>query len=331
MADAIPRPMHPMLSAVLMFLRACVRSLRTDRDTLTPIAQLLRGAAMVPPFGMLLIILRIRAWLYGPIEVVVTASTGDRFRCRPPDLIQMYLWLFDIWEPDLTSFIRERLRPGDGFIDVGANIGYFSALAARQVAETGKVVAIEASPAVFASLAETVCVNNRAQTVRCVNKAAAAAPGEIELYAGPDHNIGLTTTVKSRGLESQGVVEALPLDDLLTSDEVRIARLVKIDVEGAEDEVLQGMHTFLEKSRNDVEILIELSPTWWRNETARPIDVLQPFFDAGMHAYEMENNYWPWRYLWPRYVRRPRRCVRDLTQRVHRLDLVMSRRDDSEL
>ena len=243
----------------------------------------------------------------------------------------MYLWLFDVWEPDLTTFLFERLRPGDGFIDVGANIGYFSALAARQVGSNGSVVAIEASPPVFASLTETVCANNHAETVRCVNKAAAAARGAIELFSGPDHNIGLTTTVPSRGFELQGVIEALPLDDLLIADEMRTARLVKIDVEGAEPEVLKGMSTFLEKCRDDAEILVELSPSWWSDPTKRPIDVLQPLFDAGLHAYEMENNYWPWRYLWPRYVRRPRRCKRDLTQRMDRLDLVMSRQDKSEL
>lgn len=323
--------MSQVLRSVLAALRACIRSLRTDRSTVGGIERALRAIAMVPPFGLLLIILRARAWLRGPIEVTATATTGDRFRCRPPDLIQMYLWLFDVWEPDLTTFIVERLHAGDGFIDVGANIGYFSALAARRVAPIGGVVAVEASPTVFALLTETVCTNNHTETVRCVNKAAAAQPGAIELFAGPDHNVGLTTTVPSRGFQLQGVVEALPLDELLTADEMRTARLVKIDVEGAEPEVLKGMSTFLEKCRNDAEILIELSPSWWSDATKRPIDVLQPLFDAGLHAYEMENNYWPWRYLWPRYVRRPRRCQRDLTQRVDRLDLVMSRQDTSEL
>ena len=319
------------LQSVLGALRACIRSLRTNRQRVGAIERTLRAIAMVPPFGLLLIILRARAWLYGAIEVTASAATGDRFRCRPPDLIQMYLWLFDVWEPDLTTFVFERLRAGDTFIDVGANIGYFSAMAARCVAPAGRVVAVEASPAVFATLEETISVNGHNDAVRCANKAAAAERGAIELFAGPKHNIGLTTTVASRGFQLQGVVEALPLDDLLSSDEIRTARLVKIDVEGAEPEVLEGMRTFLEKCRHDAEILIELSPSWWSDSKKRPIDVLQRLFDAGLHAYEMENNYWPWRYLWPRYVRRPRRCKRDLTQRVDRLDLVMSRQDTSEL
>jgi FkbM family methyltransferase len=286
---------------------------------------------MVPPFGLLLVILRARARLFGPIDVSVTASSGDHFRCRPPDFIQMYLWLFDVWEPDLTAFISDRLSAGDGFIDVGANIGYFSALAARRVGPTGKVLAVEASPAVFASLSETTRLNDIDKTVRRENKAAAASRGAITVYAGPDHNIGLTTTVEARGFARQDVVEALPLDDLLTQDEVRAARLVKIDVEGAEDGVIAGMQGFIAASRDDAEILIELSPLWWSDDTKRPIDVLQRLFEAGFHAYEMDNNYWPWRYMWPRCVARPRRCTRDLTKRVKRLDLVMSRRNTDEL
>jgi FkbM family methyltransferase len=287
--------------------------------------------AMVPVFGLLLVILRGRAKLYGPIDVFVTSAGGDRFHCHPPDFIQMYLWLFDIWEPDLTAFISERLSAGDVFIDVGANIGYFSALAARRVGPTGSVLAVEAAPRVFASLSETVRLNGIGGIVRSVNKAAAARRGEITVFAGPAHNIGLTTTVQTRGFEEQGVVEALPLDDLVTPQELRAARLVKIDVEGGEDEVLAGMHSFLLHCRDDAEILIELSPLWWADETKRPIDVLQPLFDAGFQAYEMDNNYWPWRYMWPRRVGRPRRCTRDLTKRVKRLDLVMSRQDSERL
>ena len=47
-----------------------------------------------------------------------------------PQIIQTYVYLFGTWEPDLAAFLRRRLRPGDTFIDVGANIGCLSALAA---------------------------------------------------------------------------------------------------------------------------------------------------------------------------------------------------------
>lgn len=308
-----------------------IRALRTERQHVGDIEKLVRATLMVPVFGLLLIILRVRARLGMAMDVLVQASTGDRFRCRPPDFIQMYLWIFGEWEPDLTTYVRDSLQPGDVFIDVGANIGYFSALAARSVGSQGSVVAIEASPSVFQSLTETVAMNGVGQRVRCVNKAAAAAPGVLVLYSGPSKNIGLTTTVESRGFEREAEVEALPLDDLLTMDELRKARLIKIDVEGAEPDVLAGMQRVLEESPSDVQILLELSPLWWTDQARQPVEVLQPLFDAGFHAYEIENNYWPWRYLWPRCTRRPKRSKRDLTKRVKRIDLVLARADREAL
>lgn len=312
---------------IVKALRAVIRSLRTEREHVGPFEKLFRGVAMVPVFGVLLIILRARARLGRGMDVMVDASTGNRFRCHPPDFIQMYLWIFGEWEPDLTAYIRDSLKPGDTFVDVGANIGYFTALAAQRVGPGGRVVAIEASPAVFRSLGETAALNRLSDSVRCVNKAAAAVPGTIVLYSGPSKNIGLTTTVESRGFQREAEVDALPLDDLLSPAERHDARLVKIDVEGAEPEVLVGMQRFLRESREDAEILIELSPLWWNDRTRRPIDVLQPLFDAGFRAYEIENNYWPWRYLWPNCIQRPRRSRRDLTRRVKRIDFALSRTD----
>jgi FkbM family methyltransferase len=286
---------------------------------------------MLPAFVPLLIMLRIAAWLRITMEVKCQTSAGNRFMCRLPDLIQLYLWLFDIWEPDLTEFIQRRLAPGDGFIDVGANIGYFTALAARRVGRDGDVIAIEASPNIFARLSQTLAMNADCQGVRSINKAAAATTGAIDMFAGPEHNIGLTTTVRRRGMARHATIEAMPLDDLLEPAEVRRARLIKIDVEGGEDAVLAGMSAILRDGRPDLEVLVELSPLWWSDPGKRPIDVLRPLLDQGFHIYEIDNDYWPWRYLWPGCARRPRRCQRDLTQRVKRLDLVFSREDTDDL
>jgi FkbM family methyltransferase len=319
------------MGAIVDALRGAVRSLRSEKESLGGFERCLRAAAMTPMFAALLIILRVRAYFGREMDVTVTGATGERFRCHPPDLIQMYLWLFGIWEPDLTAYFRAELRPGDAFVDVGANIGYFTALAARHVHATGRVVAIEPSPIASRSLAETIALNDLGAIVRRVNKAVASRAMEVTLYSGPKHNTGLTTTARTSGFEHEAVVEALPLDELLTPEEMRSARVVKIDVEAAEDGVLAGIRRFLTECRADAEIFVELSPAWWSDQALRPLDVLQPFFDAGFHAYEIDNNYWPWRYLWPNRVRRPRRCTRDLTRRVRRIDLILSRADREEL
>ena len=87
------------------------------------------------------------------------------------DLIQQWVYYFGVWEPVLTRWIRRTLRRGDTFVDVGANIGYFALLASKSVGPAGRVVAIEASPTICASLQRNVA-SNGARNVRVVNAAA---------------------------------------------------------------------------------------------------------------------------------------------------------------
>ena len=315
---------------MVTLLSRLVRGLQTSRTGLSRIEKFARCAALFPVFSLLVLILRLRA-MRGkpPMDVVAQTSDGMRFRCRPPDLIQMYIWLFGVWEPELTAFIASRLAPGDGFLDVGANIGYFSVLAARRVGMTGSVVSVEPSPSVFPLLEENMRLNGggRDAGIRLVNAAAGRDVGSMPIYSGPAHNIGLTTTVAERGFQLEGVVSSLPLDDMLRPEEMGALRMIKIDVEGREPDVLRGMEQLIGNSREDLELVIELSPDWWTDPDLTVTEVIQPFLDAGFNIYEIRNSYWPWRYLWPQSVSRPRRRRSRLPRRAERLDFIFSRRD----
>src|SRR5450755_115400 len=79
-------------------------------------------------------------------------SRGWRVRGNTTDWIQRQLYYFGLWEPNLSAWIERRLSTGDVFVDVGANVGYFTLLAAGVVGKTGKVVAIEPMPEIFRHL-----------------------------------------------------------------------------------------------------------------------------------------------------------------------------------
>lgn len=322
--------MSTLFSVTVESLRAATRRVQTGRESLGPARRLMLSLLMLPPFSLLVLLLRARLALGRRFPVAGRTADGAVFECHPPDLVQLYIWVFGVWEPDLTHFIRTRLSPGDVFVDVGANIGYFSVMASRHVGAEGGVVAIEASPRVFADLERALDANGTTSNVRTVNAAAAAHAGTIPIYAGPAHNTGLASTVERWGRPQMATVEAMPLDDLLKPDEILRARVVKIDVEGGEDQVLAGMARLIRDAPAELEILVELSPRWWRDSNKRPIDVVKPFLDAGFRAYAMENSYWPWRYLWPNSVPRPRRIHGGLDRRKRRIDLVLSKKD-SEL
>ena len=317
---------------ILALWQGYMRFLRTDKERVDVAERWVRALLLIVPYFVVAWPLYIRAALWGPLTIDGTTEDGIHLRCRLPDLIQMFVYLFGTWEPDLAAFLRRRLRPGDTFIDVGANIGCVSALASRLVGPRGTVIAIEPSPAVIAALQETVARNDLTN-IRLVAAAVSDCDHELPLFSGPNHNIGLTTTVARGGFREQGRVRAAPLGSLVTSEELATARLIKIDVEGAEDRVLAGMLASVDALAADAELVVELSPTWWSDPQLRPIDVLRPFLERGFHVYLLPNDYRPWRYLWPRDVGAPQR-LRDfavLQRRVARLDIVLSRSDADAL
>jgi FkbM family methyltransferase len=317
---------------IVALWRRYIRLLRTDNERVGVAERWVRALLLIVPYFAVAVPLLIRAALWRPLTVDGTTEDGIHLRCRLPDIIQTYVYLFGTWEPDLTAFLRCRLRPGDTFIDVGANIGYISALASRQVGPAGVVVAIEPAPTACAALQETVAMNNLTN-IRLVVAAVSDRDDELPLFVGPSFGSGLTTTVARRFLlREQGRVRAATLGSLVTSEELATTRLIKIDVEGGEDRVLAGMLTSIDALSADAEFVVEVMPKWWSDPQLRPIDVLRPFLERGFHVYLLPCKYRPWRYLWARDVGAPQR-LRDLAvlERRARFDVVLSRSDADAL
>ena len=113
---------------------------------------------------------------------VVATEFGAKMICSPRDLIQTTILHFRVWEPDVSSVIARVLRPGDIFVDVGANVGFDTLLAAHLVGGRGGVISIEAAPGTFAALQENIALNPALTTIRAVNKAVSDRVGELTLF-----------------------------------------------------------------------------------------------------------------------------------------------------
>jgi FkbM family methyltransferase len=211
------------------------------------------------------------------------------------DLIQQWIYYFGVWEPSLTMWIRHRLKPGDTFVDVGANIGYFALLAARTVGASGRVVAIEASPAIAERLRQNVA-ENHADNLRTKAAAALGSRGVVRLYRGNDANCGETTIDAQYGGEFECEVEGYPLQELLTPSELETARLIKIDAEGAEYAILSGFDGF-DRLRRDAEFIVEMHPSYLAHRGESADAVLTLMANAGFTPYLLSEEYWPPAYL----------------------------------
>ena len=219
---------------------------------------------------------------------------GGRITGNTEDLIQRHLYYFGTWEPNISGWISANLRPGDCFVDIGANIGHYSLLASRIVGESGKVVAIEAAQWIHAILDRHVALNGR-KNIRTVQVAASAERGVVKLYPGGPGNIGKTTTVGRAVRDSQDdqavEVQALPMADILSDDEIRQTRIIKIDVEGAELQVLRGLAPLLGRMRADLEVAMEISPSLMPDAEAAREEIFSVMQAAGFSAFVFDNDY----------------------------------------
>ena len=207
------------------------------------------------------------------------------------------IYWFGEWEPPLSDWIRRALRPGDVFVDVGANFGWFTLLAARAVAPGGSVVAVEASPDTARRLEEALALNH-VDNVRVVQAAAAAHEGTLPIYRAV-WNDAEDSTVPAAGKQPAGEVRAGPLPALLTDDELRRARVIKIDVEGAELDVLRGLQPALGALRRDAEIAVETHPDKLAAQGASESDLAELLVAAGFGLRELPVDFSELAHLFP--------------------------------
>lgn len=260
-----------------------------------------------------------------PRQRVVDARFGARFACDSRDLIQRYISLFGVWEPHMTRWLRGRLGAGDTFIDVGANIGYFAVLGSRLVGAKGRVVAIEASPAFHDRVLQHVRLNG-CDNVRAVNAAVSDSHKTLTFVLASSNNMGANSIVPYDGpAESSFEMAARPLPEILDGDELASARVIKIDVEGAEGGVIRGLAPALDRLRPDVEIAVEVTPDRMVQLGDSIDELMETMALHGFHTYRLPTDYRPENY--PRALRRPEPPVRWRGPIVGESELVFSRVD----
>jgi FkbM family methyltransferase len=226
-----------------------------------------------------------------PRHRMTETAIGARFAVDTQDLIQRYLYLFGVWEPRMTQWLKRRLGPGDTFVDVGANIGYFSVLASQLVGPSGRVVAIEASEAFNQRLAQNARLNGCAN-IRAAHTAVSDKRQTLTFILASSANMGANSIVPYDGpAESTFDIEAYPLPDVLEADEIATARVIKVDVEGAEGSVVRGMAPLLDRLRPDAEITVEVTPERMEQLGDSVEELLDTMRGAGFNVYRLANEY----------------------------------------
>ena len=125
---------------------------------------------------------------------------------------------FGVYEKAETKFFQSACRKGMTFLDVGANVGYYTALAARAVGPTGKIIALEPDPESFKCLEQTIAANGT-ENVQAFPVAASDAPATLPLYISAD-NRGDNRLYAPGESRPQVEVKAVATDALLAENKI---------------------------------------------------------------------------------------------------------------
>jgi FkbM family methyltransferase len=189
-----------------------------------------------------------------------------RFRCATVREFNRCLKLYSK-EPGTIEWIRSELKPGQIFYDIGANIGVYTIVAASQVSPGGKVYAFEPHGPNFSRLSDNIALNHLQEVVVPCSFALHNEEGYLNFRYG-SLNAGTSNSqlfMDSNGRISIGddqIVElknAVRVDALLALGRVSPPHHVKIDIDGNELLILQGMTTLLRSSEAPLSIQVELN------------------------------------------------------------------------
>lgn len=198
--------------------------------------------------------------------------------------VDEYIFIHRNWETAIASVLDQYLKPGDVFVDVGANIGYFSLQAATLLKEKGTVIAFEPLSRIAQQLRDSVVANNFSNViVKQLAIGAVSSQKKIEIQPG---NVGGSSLVKELGSTMTETVAVSTLDqELRDLDRVN---LMKIDVEGYEYEVLHGGIEILK--RHQPKLVLEFSPNVYaRRDKKMAKNILELLMtELGYRVYDLE-------------------------------------------
>lgn len=177
--------------------------------------------------------------------------------------------------PGMVAFVEQFLQSGDRFLDVGANVGLYTMIAARKVGNTGSVLAIGPAPAAAGSLRFCIEINQVADLVDIQ-----------EVAAGSDRTLGRNSAFETSKTRRAVRAEMKSLDELVAP--ATTFALAKINVDGSEIDVLNGMRRILEDNP-DMPVITEFNPSHITSSGQTPAAWLEKVCGLGFQIYEIDD------------------------------------------
>jgi FkbM family methyltransferase len=180
--------------------------------------------------------------MLGIADKVYLKKIGNNLRMylMPEDHVQQQLFWYECYEKPVEAGLKKLLNSDGVFIDIGANVGYFSLYASR-LAPQGKIIAFEPVSYLFGALQKNIEVNG-IKNIQAVKAAIGERNEEKEIYLSAADNTGMSSFGRPENFSGKKeLVKIFSFDNWFASSGLTKVDLIKIDAEGFELAVLKGM------------------------------------------------------------------------------------------
>ncbi len=188
------------------------------------------------------------------------------------------------YEQTETEWFMRCIAAGDTFIDVGANFGHYTALGSMLIGGTGKIFAFEPSPLASQAIEDMIKASD-IRNIVLTKAAVGKSNGTVNLFLPNTPHLHSPSIMPSDVDFVPVRVPVVSLDSFAPLTGVGKIKLVKIDVEGYEPDVLDGMQSMIEAKRVE-NIFCEFNSGWLQLNSTTPEQLLERFLDAGYEIKE---------------------------------------------
>ncbi|MDG9925177.1 MULTISPECIES: FkbM family methyltransferase [unclassified Pseudomonas] len=193
-----------------------------------------------------------------------------------------------IWEPFETTVFGRLCRPGDRVLDLGANIGWYTALAAKLVGGQGAVIAFEPDATNYRVLRHNVALADRHGVVQTINAAVSDRQGQLPFYRSEsnlgDHRLFSDTTERI-----MVAVDVTTLDAFFVGRNELLPSIVKSDTQGSEAKILRGAAGLLAAGWRPV-MVVEFWPFGLTRSGDDPMTLATELLGLGYSLYEVSEH-----------------------------------------
>ena len=199
-----------------------------------------------------------------------------------PKSMQSWEIIFGLFEQDTVNTFQRILKPGMTVLDIGAFVGYYTLLAANLVGKQGKVYAFEPNPVAFAILTKNIKENGYQKIIQAIPKAVSNRHDNVCLFVTEKEAAQASLYAPKQGFYKSIQVETVILDEFFAQLGWPQIDVVKIDVEGAEVEVLDGMKEVVRRNPQ-IKLIIEFNPANQLKSIGNYYKFFEVLQDLGFH------------------------------------------------